>query len=293
MTDRSRFVTTLITTVLGLSTTAFTAGAAQFNMSTVGDQPNCSSIQVSSRDAETAAAQETISASAGPLDVSPGGNGGVWIVGSADGAFTIQACKFAMGRDRAQAEARLDEVAIENTGGHVTARGPSSDGNWSVFFIVQTPRSGELTATTSNGPITIRGVDATVTAKATNGPISIRDSRGRLEARTVNGPISLEDVSGSVSVSAENGPLSVNLRGAEWEGEGLEGRTSNGPLTLTVPSGYGSGVVVEADGRSPFTCRSCTDAQRTWNDDGRRVQLGSGPERVRLRTTNGPVTVRN
>lgn len=83
------------------------------------------------------------------------------------------------------------------------------------------------------------------------------------------------------------------LRGTEWEGEGLDGRTTNGPLTVSVPSGYASGVVVEADGRSPFTCKVCSDAQRTWNDEGRRVQLGSGPERVRLQTTNGPVTVKN
>ncbi|MGE5814986.1 MAG: hypothetical protein ACM36C_10905, partial [Acidobacteriota bacterium] len=242
---------------------------------------------------ETVTAEETLNAGAGPVDVSPGGNGGLWIIGSADSAFSITACKFAFGRERADAEARLGQVTVENSGGQIRAHGPSSNRDWNVFFIVRTPRGGEVTAATSNGPITIRDVDATVIAKATNGPISIRDSRGRLEARTVNGPISVRDASGNVNVSAENGPLTVQLRGNEWEGEGLEGHTSNGPLTLSVPPGYASGVVVEAEGRSPFTCHTCTDAQRTWNEDSRRVQLGSGPERVKLRTTNGPVTVKN
>jgi DUF4097 and DUF4098 domain-containing protein YvlB len=292
MTYHAQIVTAFAIGAIGLSSLAF-GGSRQVNISTTGDQADCSSIQVRSADLEIAAGEETLSAGAGAIDVSPGGNGGVRIIGAADGAFSITACKFAFGRDRTDAEARLREITIENSGGQVRAHGPASDVEWHVFFIVRTPHGGEVTATTSNGPITIRDVDATVVAKATNGPISIRDSRGRLEARTVNGPISVQDVAGDVKVSAENGPLTVTLRGSEWEGEGLDGRTSNGPLTLSVPSGYASGIVVEAEGRSPFTCRTCTDAQRTWNDESRRVQMGFGPERVRLRTANGPVTVKD
>jgi hypothetical protein len=269
------------------------ARATQFNISTSDDAPaDCSAIQVSSREYETAAAEETLSVGSGPLQVSPGGNGGVWITGTTDQVFSVRACKFAMGRDEADAESKLSAIQIENTGGHLTARGPSGR-QWTVFFIVGAPRGATIAAETNNGPISVRGVDASLTARATNGPIAIRDSRGQLDARTQNGPISIEDTGGDVKVAAENGPLTVRLGGAEWAGEGLEGETSNGPLSLSVPSGYRSGVVVEADGRSPFTCRRCDEAQRTWDDDSRRVQFGSGPARVRLKTVNGPVTVKN
>jgi hypothetical protein len=285
------FVTTLATA--GILAAVPASASRQVNLSTPDDPPaDCNRIQMSSSGYETALAEEMVDAGGDSLRVSPGGNGGVWISGADAPAFSVRACKYAMGRDRQEAEAQLGEIHVVNTSGEITARGPSG-GRWAVFFVVQAPRGASVTAETRNGPISVRGVNGTVVARATNGPISIHESQGHLEAETRNGPISIDDASGDVKATAENGPLTVRLRGTEWQGEGLDGRTTNGPLTLLVPSGYGSGVVVEADGRSPFTCRVCSDAQRTWDDQGRRVQLGSGAERVRLRTTNGPVTVKN
>ena len=101
MTYHARLVTAFVTSALSLSSLAYAAGASQINISTTGDQADCSSIQMRSGDSETASAEETLNAGAGPVDVSPGGNGGLSIIGSADGAFSITACKFAFGRDRA------------------------------------------------------------------------------------------------------------------------------------------------------------------------------------------------
>lgn len=251
---------------------------------------DCNAIEVTSDEYTVAASEDLLTPPPGSVSVRAPQNGGVWITGSNAGAFEVRACKFALGSDRADADALLQQVRVSR-GDRVTAEGPDR-GRWLVYFIVQVPRGSSLGAETTNGPITIRGVDASITGRAVNGPISVTDSRGKIDVETVNGPISLTRSSGDIRLAAQNGPLSVKLEGAEWEGEGLRGSTRNGPLSVSVPEGYRSAVVVEADGRSPFDCKRCPDGRRTWTDESRRVELGSGPERVHLSTTNGPVSVK-
>jgi len=67
----------------------------------------------------------------------------------------------------------------------------------------------------------------------------------------------------------------------------------NGPLTLRVPSGFRSSFLVESNGHSPVSCHAsiCADARKTWDDDHRRIEYGSGSPVIRLSTENGPISV--
>ena len=87
----------------------------------------------------------------------------------------------------------------------------------------------------------------------------------------------------------------MELDDKQWNGEGLDASTHNGPLDLRVPQGYASGVDVEAGGHSPFRCdvQDCSTlptAQR-W-DRQKTVHIGGSPTVVRLSTVNGPVQIR-
>ena len=146
----------------------------------------------------------------------------------------------------------------------------------------------------NNGPLTIRGVDGALKVHAENGPVSVHDCSGELELRSHNGPVTLEGNSGKQNVSTENGPVTLRLSGTTWNGSGLEAHATNGPLTLEIPSHYQSGVILESEGHSPFQCRAsaCSEGRKTWDEDHKRVEFGSGPTLVRLTTENGPVTVR-
>jgi hypothetical protein len=97
----------------------------------------------------------------------------------------------------------------------------------------------------------------------------------------------------------------VKLDGSSWRSGNLDASTENGPLSLKVPAGYGSGVHVETDGNSPVSCRgaACRAARKAYdeaNDDNedygprwpRRIDLGSGARMVTLSTHNGPVSVK-
>jgi hypothetical protein len=289
MTHTTRFATTLLTAALA----AQPAAAQSVNLNTRFDEagtPGCNAIDVTSDEFTVQQSEETFAHAPGQVSVRAPQSGGVWITGSDAGAFEIRACKFALGNDRADADTRLQQIRVTSAD-RITAEGPDQ-GRWLVYFIVSVPRGSSVDAQTTNGPITIRDMNGDVTGRAVNGPISVTSSRGTIDVETVNGPIDVTRSSGDVRVRAQNGPISVKLEGTEWEGQGLRGGTQNGPLTVTVPDGYTSGVVVEADGRSPFRCVQCSGAQRSWDDDSRRVQLGSGPERVHLKTVNGPVTVK-
>jgi hypothetical protein len=109
----------------------------------------------------------------------------------------------------------------------------------------------------------------------------------------VNGPITLEGSNGNVRIRTENGPISVALEGKTWSGTGLTADAQNGPLTLTVPSGYQSSFVVESTNNAPVSCQAniCDNVRKTWDDEHRRIEYGNAPAMIRLSTVNGPVSV--
>ena len=53
-------------------------------------------------------------------------------------------------------------------------------------------------------------------------------------------------------------------------------------MKLQIPSGYKSGVILESDGDGPFQCHSsvCSEGRKTWDDDRKRIEFGSGPTLV-------------
>jgi hypothetical protein len=50
---------------------------------------------------------------------------------------------------------------------------------------------------------------------------------------------------------------------------------------------------VESNGHSPMSCHAsiCNDARKTWDDEHRRIEYGSGTPLIRLSTENGPISV--
>jgi len=171
--------------------------------------------------------------------------------------------------------------------------GPSN-GDWAGYLLVAAPRGASLEISASNGPIGLIGLSGRVTARTENGPISARRATGELDLEAENGPISFVGASGRSKLRTQNGPIGVTLGGRSWEGDGLDARAVNGPVSLSIPAGYASSAVVESAGRSPFQCRGegCGSARKTWDDDGRRIEVGDGPVLVHVATVNGPVSVR-
>lgn len=280
------------------------------NISMHGSEPaaTCNDLRIEfdNRAAVVQTEERTLTKAEAPVLRATGeSNGGVQVVGWDKDTYSVSLCKaVAPG-----SENLLLQIKLIGSNGEVGVSGPSHDDDWTAFLLVHAPKSAALDLRVNNGPLSIYSVDGKVTAHATNGPISARDckgelklsaqngpistsgSTGNLDLRTENGPISTDATGGTVNIHTQNGPIDLTLAGQTWEGSGLQAHAENGPLTIHVPSGYKSGVVIESDGHSPFSCHGCSEARKTWDDDKKRIEFGSGPTLVHASTVNGPISV--
>ena len=211
----------------------------------------------------------------GAVSVDPGTNGAIRVSGWDRDSVAVTV--------RIQTRARTDDAArtlagqirISTSGGAIRADGPSTSGreSWMVSFDVLVPRRTDLTAETVNGPI------------------SVEDVTGKMDLRAVNGPVHLDAVGGDVHARTANGPLVVNLEGDKWDGAGLDGETSNGPVELTIPGNYAAHLETGTV-NGPMSIDFPVTVQGHFN--GRRIEtdLGGGGPTIHAVTTNGPLTVR-
>ena len=265
------------------------AAAADFSAESCSDLH----VRFDHHDTVVQSEERTITKAEAPvLHVHAQSNGGLYIQGWDKDAYSVTLCKAAeAGPD---ADAVLSQIHLSFQGGLLTVSGPSSRNRWSAHILLRAPKAASLDVQTHNGPMTLYRVDGTLKAHAENGPINVTQCSGELELTSHNGPLTLEENSGKQMVHSENGPLTLTLSGNSWNGPGLEAQSTNGPVTLEVPSGYQSGVVLESEGHSPFQCNAsvCSEGRKTWDDDRKRIEFGSGPTVIRVSTMNGPVAVR-
>jgi DUF4097 and DUF4098 domain-containing protein YvlB len=216
-------------------------------------------------------------------------NSGVQVHGWDKDTYSVTACKAAVGSD---AQQLLSQIKLSVQGGEVSVSGPGHHDDWTVFLLVRTPRSADVEVSTHNGPVSFYSVDGKITTQAINGPISLKDCSGEASISAENGPISFTGTSGKLRLHTQNGPISVSL-GQAWDGSELVADAVNGPVTLRVPSGFRSTFLVESNGNGPVSCRAsiCSDARKTWDDDHKRIEYGSGAPVIRLSTENGPISV--
>jgi len=251
----------------------------------------CSQWQVEFGDRDAVVAEEHLTvpvSEANPLAAESPENGGITVVGSDGKDFEITACKAADSEDSGV----LDRVHLTRAHGRISVEGPG-DADWTAHLIIRAPKNASVSLETHNGPISLADFSGKATITSENGPVSLRRSAGDIEVRTTNGPISVNGGSGKIRVEADNGPLSVHLIDGAWQGDGLEGRTHNGPLHLDIGQDYASGVLVETAGRSPVHCGggACEHARRNWDEDGKTIAFGPEKAVVRLSTENGPVSI--
>ncbi|HXY00052.1 MAG TPA: hypothetical protein VEI54_03965 [Candidatus Limnocylindrales bacterium] len=230
-------------------------------------------------------------AEASTLHVHAEPNGGIQVEGWDKDTYSVTLCKAAeAGSD---ADSILSGIHLKFQNGELGVSGPSSRRRWSAHLLIRAPKAASLDVEVHNGPVSLRRVDGSLRVRAENGPVSVSDCTGELDLSSHNGPVTLEGNSGKQSIHTENGPVTVTLRGDSWSGPGLEARATNGPVSLRIPTGYKSGVVLESDGHGPFQCHAsvCAEGRKTWDEDRKRIEFGSGPTLVRVSTVNGPVTV--
>jgi DUF4097 and DUF4098 domain-containing protein YvlB len=200
-------------------------------------------------------------------------NGGIEVIGSDRNDIRIISKIQTQAGSESDAKAMADQIRIE-VGDEIRADGPSTRwrSSWSVSYEIHVPRKMSLDL------------------RATNGGISIENVDGRLEYETTNGGITLVGVAGNVRGETSNGGVDVQLTGDRWSGEGLDVRSTNGGVDVTIPANYSARLETGTtnggmDIGFPVTVQGRLNRHLT-------TQLGDGGPLVRVTTTNGGVTLR-
>ena len=216
---------------------------------------------------------ESVDAPAATIAFDGGRNGGVAFKGWDEARMEVHARIQAHADTEEEAREIARAVRIELTPSGGRAFGPDGE-EWTVVYYVYVPRERNLEGTSNNGPVSARGVT------------------GRIRLETRNGPIDLADLGGEVTARAQNGPIGVKLGGTTWEGAGLDAETRNGPISISIPSGY-SAVLETGTEHGPFDTEIPLQARLEPGQEGSRfrIELGSGGPLVRVVTTNGPVSI--
>ncbi|HWL39291.1 MAG TPA: hypothetical protein VNO75_03560 [Gemmatimonadaceae bacterium] len=200
-------------------------------------------------------------------------NGSVSFYGSDRRDVEVVALIRADAPSESEAESLGRQVRIETGGGRIRADGPARVGrtSWSVSYHIYVPRQSNLEAETRNGGVSAEMVEGTMRFQA------------------VNGGISLDQVGGDVRAETRNGGVHARLTGSTWKGRGLDLRTTNGGVSLTIPRGYSARLETGTTNGGMNIDFPVMVSGRI----GRLIetQLGSGGPLVRAITTNGGVRI--
>lgn len=212
--------------------------------------------------------------SAGALDVDASQNGGIAVKGWDRNDVLVRYRVQTQAATKAEADDLAAQIRLSTSGGRIRAEGPGGDrdAHWDVSYEIFVPRQ------------------STVALRTHNGGISVADVRGRVQFEATNGGVSLKRLGGSVSGETVNGGLSVELTGSNWDGEGLDVKTTNGGLSVSVPENYSAhletGTVNGGFNVSPSIAQVKRDTKRL------SLNLGAGGSNLRIYTTNGGVSIR-
>jgi DUF4097 and DUF4098 domain-containing protein YvlB len=218
--------------------------------------------------------KEQTLATAGTLDVDGMQNGGISVKGWERNETLVRYRIQTQASTQAEADTLASQVRVNTAGGQVRAEGPEPQRQayWSVSYEIFVPRQADLALHTHNGGI------------------SIADVHGRISFEALNGGVSLRRLGGQVKGETTNGGLSIELVGTNWDGEGLNVRTTNGGLSVSVPDNYSAhletGTVNGGFVISPSIAQITRETRRL------SLDLGAGGQNLSIYTTNGGVSIK-
>jgi DUF4097 and DUF4098 domain-containing protein YvlB len=218
--------------------------------------------------------EQTVAATGGTITVDGRKNGGVTVKGWDRNEILVRAKIQTWADTDAEAQALAGQIRIETGGANIHAEGPETKDHqgWAVSFEVSAPRNSNLSL------------------KAHNGGIGVSDVRGQIEFSTMNGGVSLRRLAGNVKGETMNGGLSIDLAGGGWDGGGMDVRTTNGGVTLSIPENYSAHLetgTVNGGLKTDFPITLQGEVKRELSLD-----LGGGGQTIRAVTTNGGVLIK-
>jgi DUF4097 and DUF4098 domain-containing protein YvlB len=168
------------------------------------------------------------------------------------------------------------------------------------------PRGTRIEVNASNGKVCIAGVQSGVRVRSSNVAVRVEDVAGDVEIHASNAKVHCAGVVGKLVARTSNGKIEV-----ERHRGGLDASSSNGLIHATVDELTGAIVLATSNGRIALTLPDAVDADVDLRVDNGVIRnqrslchcarsssgrltgtLGSGGTSIKLRTSNGSISLR-
>jgi hypothetical protein len=170
----------------------------------------------------------------------------------------------------------------------LTLEARTSDGNVTVSGL-----QGDLSLTTGDGNVTLDHVSGNLRIKSGDGQVKITNADGAIDARTSDGNLSVDGLFHALALHTSDGALDLSLR----EGTKLEGistiQSSDGSVTIRVPQNFAADLNVHtSDGRVDCTLPITTDHYQSGGEGHElRGKLNGGGAPLTIHTSDGNVKI--
>lgn len=175
---------------------------------------------------------------------------------------------------------------LKTSGGHIETRGLS--GNQKIAtsggHLELANLKGTIEARTSGGHVNISDIQGDVKARTSGGHIDVRSSEGSLRVKTSGGHIDLADISGSVEASTSGGSISADL---DSIGQFIELRTSGGNVEIRVPENQGLDLNLQGS----YVSTNLQNFSGEVDHDEVYGKLNGGGPKLSARTSGGTVSL--
>ncbi len=179
-------------------------------------------------------------------------------------------------------------VTVE-TPAQLTLEAKTSDGNVTLNGL-----EGELGLTTGDGDVTIDHVSGNLRLKSGDGHVRISDANGAIDARTSDGSLTVDGVFHAVALNTSDGRLEVSLRPGTKLTEPSSIRTSDGSVAIHVPANFAADLDVHSsDGHVDCTLPLTIDHFQSSGGEGHNWhgKLNGGGASLTIRTSDGNVKI--
>jgi Putative adhesin len=179
-------------------------------------------------------------------------------------------------------------VTVESPS-QLTLQARTSDGNLTLSGL-----QGDLSLTTGDGNLTVDDVSGNLRIKSGDGQVKITNAAGAVEARTSDGNLTVDGLFRAVALHTSDGSLDVSLREGTQLGEASTIQSSDGSVTLHVPRQFAADLNVHtSDGHVDCALPLTMDHYQSGENQGHelRGKLNGGGAPLTVHTSDGNVKI--
>ena len=179
-------------------------------------------------------------------------------------------------------------VTVESPS-QLTLQARTSDGNVTLSGL-----QGDLGLTTGDGNLTLDHVSGNLRIKSGDGQVKITNAAGAVEARTSDGNLTVDGLFRVVALHTSDGSLDVSLREGTQLGEASTIQSSDGSVTLRVPQNFAADLNVHtSDGHVDCALPLTMDHYQSGENQGHelRGKLNGGGTPLTVHTSDGNVKI--